>query len=188
VERWVAPWHFPVEFNSIAQRAIEKAKSNHFSIFESNKKMNYNSLIKVFEKDGYLLSTDRRKLDIKLIHEFLTHSYWAEGISIENVQITIDNSLCFGLYHEGKQIGFANVLSDFGRVAHLYNVFIVEEYRGKGLAIWMLNHIFNLAELSKVKKWLLGTKDRQSLYAKFGFHVLTMPERLMEMRVENKQK
>ena|ERR1017187_2361998 len=146
--------------------------------------MNQLNLIKEFEKNGFTLSTDRQKLDIKFIHDFLTHSYWAEGVSLDSVQATIDNSLCFGLYHEGKQIGFANVLSDFGRVAHLYNVFIIEEYRGKGLGIWMLDIIFHLEALNMVKKWLLATRDMQSLYAKFGFKSLATPDRLMEWRVQ----
>jgi len=145
--------------------------------------MNHYNLTKEFQKDGYLLSTDNQKLDVPFIHEFLTHSYWAERITLEEIQTTIDNSLCFGLYHEGKQIGFANVLTDFARVAHLYNVFIKEEYRGKGLAIWMLGIIFNLEEL-KVRKWLLGTRDMHRLYAKFGFTPLSAPERLMEMKVQ----
>ena len=145
--------------------------------------MNHHSLLKQFQQDGYILSTDRQKLDVPFIYEFLTSSYWAEGVTIDEIQTTIDNSLCFWLYHEGKQIGFANVVTDFARVAHLCNVFIIEEYRGKGLAIWILGIIFNLEEL-KVSKWMLGTRDMHGLYAKFGFQGLSAPERLMEKRAE----
>src|SRR5690242_17660497 len=84
--------------------------------FKNLIQMYFLDILKEFNhSDGFKLSTDRSKLDLDFIHDFMTHSYWAEGISKEKVQTTIDNTLCFGLYFDDKQIGFTNVITDFSR-------------------------------------------------------------------------
>jgi len=125
------------------------------------------------------ISTDKTRLDIKLIHEFLTKSYWAEGRSLEQVKISIDNSLCFGIYLRDEQIGFARVLTDKVVFAYLMDVFILDKYRGKGYSKMLLNKIFANRELQSVGKWFLATQDAHGLYKQFGFKEIENPEKLM---------
>jgi GNAT superfamily N-acetyltransferase len=129
-----------------------------------------------------LVSTDKAKLDIKLIHDFLTHSYWAEGRTIEEVKITVENSFCFGLFLRNEQIGFARVMTDGVVFAYLMDVFILEQYRGNGFSKIFLKEIFSHPQLVSIPKWLLGTRDAHELYRKFGFKELSTPERLMELK------
>ena len=133
------------------------------------------------EQNGNLIiSSDKSKLDVVLIHDFLTKSYWAEGRTIEQVQITIDNSICFGVYLKGEQIGFACVMTDGVVFGYLMDVFILEQHSGKGYSKLLLKEIFSHPQLVHIPKWLLGTKDAHALYKQFGFTELSHPERLME--------
>lgn len=138
------------------------------------------------EKANILVSTDKSKLDVKLIYDFLTKSYWAKGRTQEQVQTTIDNSLCFGIYLDDTQIGFARVMTDGVVFAYLMDVFILEEYRNKGFSKILLQEIFNHPKLVSIPKWQLGTQDAHSLYRQFGFTELSHPERLMEW-IKNKK-
>jgi GNAT superfamily N-acetyltransferase len=92
-------------------------------------------------KDNYSISTDKTKLDIKTIHDFLTHSYWAENIPVEIVQRSIEGSLCFGVFDGEKQVGFARMITDKATFAYLADVFIIEAYRGRGLSKWLMEVI-----------------------------------------------
>lgn len=136
--------------------------------------------------NSYIVSDDKSKLDIGVIHSFLTNSYWAEGRSIETVEETVKHSDCFGLYDNEKQIGFARVVSDYVVFAYLLDVFILEEYRGRGLSKKLLNNIFKNPKYANIKKWKLATRDAHGLYQKFGFKPITKPERLMEKIVSGK--
>jgi N-acetylglutamate synthase-like GNAT family acetyltransferase len=131
------------------------------------------------DKDEITISTDKNKLDVPLIHEFLTKSYWAERRTFEQVKISIDNSLCWGMYLNGEQIGFARVLTDRAVVAYLMDVFITEKYRGKGYSKMLLNEILAHKDLQSISKWVLATKDAHDLYKQFGFNEIENPERLM---------
>ena len=133
-----------------------------------------------FQKNSYLISTEKSKLDLELIYGFLKSSYWAKDQPFEKIKTSIDNSLCFGLYKNEKQIGFARVLTDMARIAHLADVFILEPYRGMGLGKWLLQCIMAHPELENINKWMLATKDAHSLYKKFGFKTLKTPEFYME--------
>lgn len=133
-----------------------------------------------YTKGGYTISTDQNKLDIEVIHGFLTRSYWAEGIPKDIVRKSIRHSLCFGIYHNGEQVGFARVISDFARIAYLADVFVMESHRGKGLSKWLLEIIGGHPELQGLSRFLLGTKDAHSLYEKFGFKALGNPDVMME--------
>jgi GNAT superfamily N-acetyltransferase len=117
----------------------------------------------------YTISTDRRRLDLDIIHGFLTRSYWAEGRSRERVAQAIECSLPFGLYHREAQIGFARVVTDYVVIAFLADVFVLEPYRGRGLGGWLVEVVTGLPELRSVRRWLLGTRDAHGLYRKFGF-------------------
>lgn len=134
-----------------------------------------------FRKSNYLISTDKSKLDIKVIHGYLTNSYWAKNRPLKISKLTIKNSLCFGLYFKNKQIGYSRVITDYATFAYLADVFILEEFRGKGLSKWMMKIIFEYEDLQNIRRWLLATSDAHGLYAKFGFHALKEPEKMMEM-------
>jgi GNAT superfamily N-acetyltransferase len=117
----------------------------------------------------YTISDDRERLDIDVIHGFLTGSYWAKGRSRERVIQSIEHSLPFGLYHGDEQVGFARVLTDYIVLAFLADVFVVEAHRDKGLGRWLVDVVTNLPELRSVRRWLLGTRDAHDLYRQFGF-------------------
>jgi GNAT superfamily N-acetyltransferase len=141
------------------------------------------SLLPEFEKrrDGFLISTDKRRVDLDIVHEFLTHSYWAAGISRELVARSIENSLCFGIYPDGQQAGFARVISDYATFAYLADVFVLEAFRGKGLSKWLVHCILEYPGLQGLRRWVLGTRDAHGLYAQFGFKPLHSPEIFMEI-------
>jgi len=129
-----------------------------------------------------VFSKDKSQLNIDFIHSYLTQSYWAKGRTKEEVQFTIDNSICFGMYLEGEQIGFARVITDKLVFAYLMDVFIDDKYQGKGYGHQLMQAVLNDEELKNVKRWLLITLDAQEFYAKSGFHKLEHPERVMGLK------
>jgi N-acetylglutamate synthase-like GNAT family acetyltransferase len=131
-------------------------------------------------KDGYLVSTDKSKIDVETVHHFLSRSYWAENIPLDVVRKSIENSLCFGMYHEEKLVGFARAISDFATFAYLADVFILPEERGKGLSKWLLAIILEHPQLQALRRFTLATRDAHSLYAQFGFSLFDKPERWMQ--------
>jgi len=131
--------------------------------------------------DGFLISTDNRRIDLNVVHEFLTHSYWAAGISREVVARSIENSLCFGIYREDQQVGFARVISDYATFAYLADVFVLEDFRGKGLSKFLMQCIIEHPNLQGLRRWVLGTRDAHGLYAQFGFKPLHAPDIFMEI-------
>ncbi|KFF07105.1 GNAT family N-acetyltransferase [Flavobacterium reichenbachii] len=126
------------------------------------------------------ISTDKSKLDVPFIQNFLKDIYWAAGRTIEEVQKTIDASVCFGIYLDEKQIGFARVITDYVVFAYLMDVFISEEFRGNGYSSLLIEKMMNEPELQQVKIWRLATTDAHFLYEKFGFKALAHPEKMME--------
>ncbi|MEO8664115.1 MAG: GNAT family N-acetyltransferase [Ignavibacteria bacterium] len=134
-----------------------------------------------FRKDNFLISTDRSKLIIKDIYGYLSKSYWAKNRPLKTLKIAIKNSLCFGMYYKNKQIGFARLITDYATFAYLADVYILEEYRGKGLSKWLMEVILNYGEVQDLRRWFLATRDAHGLYKKFGFTSLKEPEKLMEM-------
>ena len=129
------------------------------------------------------ISTDKTRLDIDLIHEFLSkESYWAKGRDIEIVKRSIENSLCFGVYLNNKQIGFARVISDYAVFAWLLDVFILPDFRGKGYSKRLISAIMAHEKLQSVVRWGLGTDDAHGLYSQFGFTPLQKPQNMMEIK------
>lgn len=126
------------------------------------------------------VSTDKKKLNVPFIQDFLKDIYWAAGRTIEEVQTTIDSSVCFGIYLNDVQIGFARVITDYVVFAYLMNVFIAEEHRGKGYSSILISTMMNEPALKEVKIWRLATSDAHYLYEKFGFKALAHPEKMME--------
>jgi GNAT superfamily N-acetyltransferase len=130
----------------------------------------------------FLISTDRDKLDVPLIHSFLCNdTYWAKGIPRSTVERSIRHSLCFGLYHQQQQAGFARVITDYTTFAYLADVFIVAAYRGQGLSKWLVSTILAHPELQGLRRWVLATADAHGLYKQFGFTPLPHPERFMQI-------
>jgi len=134
-----------------------------------------------YRKGEFFTSTDRAKLDLNFVHGFLTESYWAKGIPREVVVRSIQNSLCFGLYCGTEQIGFARVITDYATYAYLADVFVIERYRGRGLAKWLMECIMAHPQLQGLRRWTLATRDAHGLYAHFGFTPLAKPDRFMEL-------
>ncbi|TBX70632.1 N-acetyltransferase [Flavobacterium silvisoli] len=127
-----------------------------------------------------IVSTDKSKLDVPFIQHFLKDIYWAAGRTIEEVQTTIDASVCFGIYLDDRQIGFARVITDYVVFAYLMDVFIDEKHRGKGYASVLIDAMMKEPQLQQVKIWRLATSDAYFLYKKFGFTALAHPEKMME--------
>ena len=117
----------------------------------------------------YVVSNDRSRLDLDVIHGFLSRSYWAKDRPRERVALSIARSLPFGLYHGARQIGFARVLTDLITFALLADVFVLEEYRGQGLGTWLVSVVLQQPEFASIRRFHLGTHDAHELYRKFGF-------------------
>jgi GNAT superfamily N-acetyltransferase len=128
----------------------------------------------------YIISTDKDLLDLWAIHNFLKTSYWAEGIPFDIVKKSIEHSLNFGVYKAEKQIGFARVITDYATYAYIGDVFILEDFRGQGLGIWLMQVIAEYPELQGLRRWSLLTGDAHELYHKTGFQELQNPELYME--------
>jgi GNAT superfamily N-acetyltransferase len=139
------------------------------------------------QKQGeFVISTDRNRLQIEAIQRFLAEeSYWAQNRTREQTETAIKNSLPFGVYKGENQIGFARVVTDYATFAYLGDVYILKEFRGRGLSKWLMETIVNHPELQGFRRWVLATKDAHTLYEKFGFHSLVHPERWMEKPAPN---
>jgi GNAT superfamily N-acetyltransferase len=133
-----------------------------------------------FRKGEFAISTDRARIDLDVVHGFLTNCYWAKGIPRDTVARAIENSLCFGLYAEGKQVGFARVISDYATYAYIGDVFVLDSFRGRGLGKWLMECIMQHPRLQELRRWSLVTRDAHGLYAPFGFEPLKKPQNYME--------
>lgn len=149
----------------------------------------------------FVVSTDPARLDLDMIHHFLTNCYWAKDIPRETVARSIEHSLCFGVYDEGDersprlanaakhgareylspQVAFARVVSDFATFAYLGDVFVLESHRGRGLSKWMMEAIVGHPALQGLRRWILLTRDAHGLYSQFGFTSIEKPDRYMEL-------
>jgi GNAT superfamily N-acetyltransferase len=131
---------------------------------------------------GYEISTDRDRIDVELVFHYLSEeSYWATGIPRDVVERSIDNSLCFGVYHGEALVGFARIVTDRATFALVADVFILESHRGKGLSKWLMREVMDHHDLQGLRRLLLLTSDAHSLYAQFGFTELGNPQRFMEV-------
>jgi GNAT superfamily N-acetyltransferase len=139
--------------------------------------------VKIIEwKSGeFEITTDRDRLKIEAIHDFLAlESEWARGITREIVETSIEHSLCFGVFHRDRQVGFARVITDRATIAYLGDVFVLKDYRGRGLAKWLMECVVAHPTLQGLRRWILLTADAHDLYRKYGFTPLAQPERFME--------
>ncbi len=131
---------------------------------------------------GYEISTDQDRLDVDLVFRFLSEeSYWSPGIPRAVVERSINNSMCFGVYHGEVQVGFARIVTDKATFALVADVFILEAHRGKGLSKWLMHEVMEHPDLQGLRRLLLLTSDAHSLYAQFGFTEIGNPGRFMEV-------
>jgi len=137
--------------------------------------------VQEYHRGKFVISTDGERLNLDVIHGFLTECYWARGIPREVVERSIENSICFGVYYDGKQVGFARVISDYATYAYIGDVFVLEPYRGHGLGKWLMQCIMQHPRLQGLRRWSLVTDDAHGLYAQFGFTPLQTPEKHMEL-------
>lgn len=130
----------------------------------------------------FLITTDKTKLDLVAIHDFLSKdSGWSDNIPFEKVKTSIDNSLNFGLFHNSKQIGFARVISDFSTIAYLGDIYVLGDYRGQGLSKKLMESVMTHPNLQGLRRWILLTSTADWLYEKYGFTKLPKPEIYMEL-------
>ena len=124
--------------------------------------------------DGYIISTDPARLDLAVIHQYLSKdAYWAQNIPLDVVQRSINNSFCFGVYYNNEQIGLARLITDKATFAYLCDVFILPAHRGKGLSKALMQSIHDHPDMQGLRRWMLGTKDAHALYAQFGWTPLS---------------
>ena len=134
-----------------------------------------------WQKDDFTITTDKSKMDIDVIHGYLSRSYWAQGVPRATIQKSIEGALCFAVLHGTRQVGFARVITDKATFGYLSDVFILEEYRGKGLSKWLMEIILGHPELQNFRRFLLSTRDAHGLYRQFGFKDLVSPENWMQV-------
>lgn len=139
-----------------------------------------------YRRGEFVISTSGERLNLDVIHEFLTNCYWAKGIPRQVVARSIAHSLCFGVYDgAGSQVGFARVVSDFSTVAYLGDVFVLDSHRGRGLSKWLMECVMQHPALQNLRRWILLTRDAHGLYSQFGFSPVKAPERYMELHRPN---
>jgi GNAT superfamily N-acetyltransferase len=125
------------------------------------------------------VSTDRSRLDMSLIEQFLNTSYWATGRPRDVIERSIAHSLCFGVYTAGRQIGFGRVVTDYAVFGYLADVFVLPEFRGRGVGKHLMKAIVEHPDVRRLKLLLLRTRDAHQLYTQFGFTTPDKPEELM---------
>jgi len=133
-----------------------------------------------YSKADFVISTDPARLDLEVIFGYLSSSYWAANRPKEVVARSLKHSLCFGVYEGERQVGFTRIITDYATYAYLCDVFVLEEYRGKGLGKWLISVVTEHPELQGLRRWSLATRDAHGLYSKVGFTELKAPERWME--------
>jgi len=138
-------------------------------------------MIPTTNDSSFQVSTDRTRLDVPMIYRFLSeHSTWAVGISRSMVESSIENSLCFGGYIDGRQVAFARVITDYATTAHLEDLFVVSEFRGHGYAKQLLRMVIEHPSLQGLRRFTVNNLDANSLFERFGFAVPKRPDTIME--------
>ena len=127
-------------------------------------------------------------MDLDTIYNFISNSYWGESRTLEEQRTVLHSSINFGLFHNGKQIAYSRVMTDKVFFAYLLDVFVIDEYQGKGLSKVLMSNILNHEPIKNVDKWILATKDAHELYRKFGFETVKKPTMLMEKLSERAKK
>jgi GNAT superfamily N-acetyltransferase len=134
-----------------------------------------------FRRGSFVISTDKSRLDPDLTDRTLARMYWSENVPRPVVETAIENSLCYGLYDGDRQVGFTRVVTDFSSFACLCGVFVLEEYRGRKLGVWLIECVMSHPMMPHLRRILLATRDAHELYRRFGFHEPENPRRIMEI-------
>ncbi|SDZ85555.1 GNAT family N-acetyltransferase [Pedobacter hartonius] len=137
-------------------------------------------------ENGFIFSDDKNKIDAAAVHHYLsTQSYWAQEIPMETVVKSIANSICFGIYKDTRQIGFARWITDGATFGYLADVYVEKEFRGQGLSKKLMTIMLFHEELQGLRRYMLATQDAHSLYSQFGFAPLETPESMMAIVIKN---
>lgn len=121
-------------------------------------------------------------MNLSVIHQYISRSYWAKDIPLSTMKKAIENSLCFGVFNgSDEQVGFARMITDKATFAYLADVFILENHRGKGLSKWLMEHIVEHHDLQGLRRMILATRDAHGLYNQYGFTPLNSPNTFMEL-------
>jgi GNAT superfamily N-acetyltransferase len=132
-------------------------------------------------KGEFVLTTDKNLMNIAMIHQYLSEeSYWAKGIPLALVEKSVNNSLNFGVFYKEKQIAYARVITDYSTIAYLGDVFVLPDFRGKGISKWLVKEITEHPALQGLRRWILLTADAHDLYNKYGWESIRQPEKWME--------
>ena len=137
-------------------------------------------MVHEWHRDGYAISTDPARLDLDVIHAFLTSAYWAMGIPKEAVRRSIEHSIPFGVYRDSALAGFGRVITDMTTFGYVGDVFVLEPHRGRGLSKWLMECLLAHPDLQGFRRWVLLTRDAHGLYRQFGFTPPAHPDRYME--------
>jgi GNAT superfamily N-acetyltransferase len=139
--------------------------------------------VSAFERtrETFRITTDVASMDLDAIHAYLTRSYWSEGIPRALVAKAMAGSLCFGLLDGGRQVGFARVITDAATYAYLCDVYVLEEYQGRGLGTWMMQELMTHPDLQGLRRFMLLKRDSHGLNEKYGFTALANPSGHMEI-------
>lgn len=138
------------------------------------------------KENGFVFSDNKELLNIDSIHQYLSEeSYWAKGIPLQTVKTSIENSLCFGIYKDGLQVGFARWITDKATFTWLCDVYISADYRGLGLSKKLMSFMIFHPDLQGLRRYQLATLDAHGLYEQFGFKALQNPERQMGIVITN---
>ncbi|CAN5547161.1 GNAT family N-acetyltransferase [soil metagenome] len=133
-------------------------------------------------KEEFVLTTDKSKMDVIAIHDYLSNqSYWSRNIPIDVFRRSFENSLNFGILYHGRQIGYGRIISDFATIAYLADVYVLPEFRRRGLSKWLMEEIMYYPDLQGLRRWILLTSDAHELYKKFGWKEIKSPEKYMEL-------
>lgn len=148
-----------------------------------NEPLTLSSMAYATHEKGYWLSTDKHQLNLDFIHQFLRITHWATNIPREVVERAIANSLCFGLFQNETQVGFARVVTDYATFAYVADVFISEPHRGLGLSRWMIRQILVHPDLQGLRKITLHTSKAHDIYRDVGFAPISTPNNWMEIHI-----
>ncbi|MBY5993266.1 GNAT family N-acetyltransferase [Ferrimonas balearica] len=131
-------------------------------------------------RGSYRISTDPQRLDRDAIHRFLSQeAYWCLGIPRRTLDTALDHSLCFGLYQDQHQVGFARLITDHATFAYLADVYLLPAHRGQGLARWLIQCVLAYPGVASLRRLLLVTKDAHGLYRPHGFAPPAQPAHLL---------
>jgi GNAT superfamily N-acetyltransferase len=121
-------------------------------------------------KGNLLLSTDKARINqAEVLRLLQTETYWAGNMTPEKLATAVANSLCFSVFDADRQVAFARLITDYATFGYLTDVFVVSEYRSKGISKWIMEEMVKMPELQGFRRWVLATTDAHELYRRYGF-------------------